>query len=235
MQGEKVSLNAPTVDNSNVTFIGWKDESGNLVDLTNATFLKNTSLYAHFENDYNSIAFFGDNITYGIGDNFIKTENCYVNKVAETLNLETVINNGVSSTTFCLESKTGSVFNYFENTDRLEKNGQVAEVVIIMAGVNDFDKASKNGTTSYYNLGTFNSTTKTTIYGSARLWCEKINEYKAMDKYKNTRFVICTPTITSWNNSVTVARNFAESGLKIRFCISENIISVKIIRHKSKS
>ena len=84
-----------------------------------------------------------------------------------------------------------------------------------MAGVNDFTNAVLNDEASYYSLGTFGCTDKSTIYGSARYWCEKIVEYKAQAKYKDTRFIMCTPTITSWNNSVTLARDFDQSKTNI--------------------
>ncbi len=158
------------------------------------------------------MAFFGDSITYGVALNYAYSENCYVNKVSEILGLEECKNNGISSTTFCLNSLKGAVYDRFKYETYLTKaDGTAVDVAVIMAGVNDFSNAAVKDGVAYYSLGEFGSTDKATIYGSARYFCEKILEYKAKAKFKNTRFIICTPTITSWNNSISTKRVWDQS------------------------
>ncbi len=155
-------------------------------------------LGCYVENQYSSVAFFGDSITQGYGDNCQLTDNNYVNELTEMMDLDVSINNGLSSTTFCVSSLSGSVYDRFKYSSKFEQNGEAVEVVLIMAGVNDFNRATE----THYGLGTFLCDDNKTIYGSAKTWCEKILEYKSMAKYANTRFIICTPTITSWNDSM---------------------------------
>ena len=162
-------------------------------------------LGCYVENQYSSVAFFGDSITQGYGDKCQLTDNNYVNELTEMMDLDVSINNGLSSTTFCVSSLSGSVYDRFKYSSKFEQDGEAVEVVLIMAGVNDFNRATE----THYGLGTFLCDDNRTIYGSARTWCEKILEYKSMAKYANTRFIICTPTITSWNDSMGSRGDFS--------------------------
>ena len=86
-----------------------------------------------------------------------------------------------------------------------------ADVVTILMGINDFCAAG----TGYYELGNINSTDTSTIYGAMRMWCERIEELRQLDSMDGTLFYFVTPVITSWNNSVSSARNWDQSKTNI--------------------
>ena len=85
-----------------------------------------------------------------------------------------------------------------------------SDYVVVLLGVNDFDNAIAG---SFGDLGTFGDTDTSTIYGAASAM------YRALvDRFRCTdaRIYICTPVITSWNNSVSGVRDWSQS--KINAC-----------------
>ena len=146
-----------------------------------------------------TIACVGDSITAAYG--VTKDETDYVTLLAERLDMD-YIRLGDSGTTLCAEGSRTC------NIRRLtESYLQGADVVTIAMGINDFCNAAGD----YYKLGDIRSTDTSTIYGAARMWCERIAELRKTDSFSNTQFYFVTPVITSWNNSVTSARDWDQS------------------------
>ncbi|MBQ5672131.1 MAG: SGNH/GDSL hydrolase family protein, partial [Oscillospiraceae bacterium] len=150
-----------------------------------------------------TLACIGDSITAAVG--VTKDETDYVKLLAQQLGME-YIRLGVSGTTLCTDgSRTCNI------TRLTEGYLQGADIVTIAMGINDFCAAGKG----YYELGDINSTDSSTIYGAVRMWCERIEELRKTDSLSDTRFYFVTPLITSWNNSVTSARNWDQSKTNI--------------------
>jgi len=150
-----------------------------------------------------TIACIGDSITAAVG--VTKDETDYVKLLAQQLGME-YIRLGVSGTTLCTDgSRTCNI------TRLTEGYLQGADIVTIAMGINDFCAAGKG----YYELGDINSTDSSTIYGAVRMWCERIEELRKTDSSSDTQFYFVTPLITSWNNSVTSARNWDQSKTNI--------------------
>ena len=146
-----------------------------------------------------TIACIGDSITYAYG--VTKDETDYVTLLAKKLGMN-YIRLGQSGTTLCTDGSRTC------NIDKLtESNLNGADVVTIAMGINDFCAAGAD----YYKLGDINSTDTSTIYGAMKMWCERIEELRKTDSLKNTEFYFLTPVITSWNNSVTSARDWDQS------------------------
>ena len=150
-----------------------------------------------------TIACIGDSITAAYGVTKDKTD--YVKLLADRLEMN-YIRLGASGTTLCANG--GRVCNIDKLT---ESKLQGADVVTIAMGINDFCGAGAG----YYKLGDINSTDSSTIYGAVRMWCEQIVELRKTDSLKDTQFYFMTPLITSWNNSVTSARNWDQSKVNI--------------------
>lgn len=135
-----------------------------------------------------TIACIGDSITYETSH----ADPGYVKKLGQELGAN-MVNLGMSGAVLCAGGTRGCRIgvlapNYLQNAD----------VVTIMLGSNDWDAA----TDSQYSLGDINSTDTCTIYGAARMWCEKIQELKQTEDYANTKFYFMTPPIISWNGSM---------------------------------
>ena len=136
----------------------------------------------------------GDSVTYGVGAN---PDPNYVITLGSILDSD-AINLGSSGTSLC---KNGSRVCQFSKLN--EQDLQGADIVTIYLGINDWAAAGIDGTgKSFYALGTPDSTDVSTIYGAMRMWCNKIEELKKTEQYKNTLFFFVTPHFTSWNNSV---------------------------------
>ena len=150
-----------------------------------------------------TIACIGDSITAAYG--VTKDETDYVTLLAQQLDMD-YIRLGDSGTTLCTDgSRTCNIRRLTE--DQL----QGADVVTIAMGINDFCNAAKG----YYALGEITSTDSSTIYGAARLWCERIAELRKTDSLQDTQFYFVTPVICSWNNSVTASRDWDQSKTNI--------------------
>ena len=146
-----------------------------------------------------TIACIGDSITAAYG--VTKDQTDYVYLLAKQLGMD-YIRLGDSGTTLCTDgSRTCNIRRLTEN------NLQGADIVTIAMGINDFCAAAEG----YYELGDINSTDGSTIYGAARMWCERIVELRKTDSLSHTQFYFVTPVITSWNNSVTSARDWDQS------------------------
>ena len=146
-----------------------------------------------------TIACVGDSITAAYG--VTKDETDYVTLLAQRLGMN-YIRLGDSGTTLCTDGSR--VCNIRRLT---EDQLQGADVVTIAMGINDFCNAAGD----YYKLGDIHSTDTSTIYGAARMWCQRIAELRKTDSLSNTQFYFVTPVITSWNNSVTSARDWDQS------------------------
>lgn len=150
-----------------------------------------------------TIACVGDSITAAYGVTKDKTD--YVTLLAQKLGMH-YIRLGVSGTTLCTDgSRTCNIGQM--TVERL--NG--ADVVTIAMGINDFCGAGAG----YYELGDINTTDSSTIYGAMKMWCERIGQLRQDPSLKDTRFYFVTPQITSWNNSVTSARNWDQTKVNI--------------------
>ena len=150
-----------------------------------------------------TIACVGDSITAAYG--VTKDETDYVTRLAEQLGTD-YIRLGASGTTLCTDgSRTCNIGKLTES------NLKGADVVTIAMGINDFCAAGAG----YYELGDVHSTDTSTIYGAARMWCERIVELRKTDSLSHTQFYFVTPVITSWNNSVTTTRDWDQSKTNI--------------------
>ena len=150
-----------------------------------------------------TIACIGDSITYGVG--VTKDQTDYVTLLAKSLEMD-YIRLGASGTTLCTDgSRTCNIGKLTES------NLKGADVVTIAMGINDFCAAGAG----YYELGDVHSTDTSTIYGAARMWCERIVELRKTDSLSHTQFYFVTPVITSWNNSVTTTRDWDQSKTNI--------------------
>ena len=150
-----------------------------------------------------TVACIGDSITCGV--RVTKDQTDYVYLLAQQLGMD-YVRLGVSGTTLCTDgSRTCNVGKL------TEENLAGADVVTILMGINDFCAAGKG----YYELGDINSTDTSTIYGAAHMWCQRIVELRRTETLKNTEFYFVTPVITSWNNSVSSARNWDQSKTNI--------------------
>lgn len=100
----------------------------------------------------------------------------------------------------------------FNKTLTMEKvkNG---DVITIMLGINDYNKAVKNGSykgnPNYYDAS-FNccdlgdpDSTDTTYRGAVRDWCEKIRTLRQTGGFENKEFIFSTMTVSSRNFSVS--------------------------------
>ena len=149
------------------------------------------------------INFLGDSITAGVG--VTKDETDYVTVLARKLGMN-YIRLGKSGTTLCTDGKPAC------NISQLtESNLKGADVVTVLMGINDFVQASAD----YYELGDLSSTDTSTVYGAARMWCQRIRELRQTDSLSHTQFYFLTPVITSWNNSVSKVRNWDQSKTNI--------------------
>ena len=143
----------------------------------------------------------GDSITSGVGTT--KTYGAYL---AESLGVK-VTNKGVSGSGYCSGGEMST------NKTLTEANVRNADIVTIMLGVNDWNWAVKDGSWNgkpgyydtswtYYQLGNFNSTDTSTLYGALHSWCQKIVDMKQIDGFEDKQFIVITPLITSWNISI---------------------------------
>ena len=143
----------------------------------------------------------GDSITYGV--NTTKTYGAYLSEALGA----TVINKGVSGSGYCSGGRMTT------NKTLTEANVRAADLVTVMLGVNDWAWAVKEGSwngnpnyydksETYYQLGDFDSEDPSTFYGALHGWCREILRLKQLSGFENKEFVVITPLITSWNNSV---------------------------------
>ena len=149
-----------------------------------------------------SIACIGDSITQGVGAEGTP----YPSQLATRLNA-TVKNLGVSGSSLC--EGGARTCNIGQLT---EANCAGKDVVTILMGVNDWAAARNNASEGdYYHLGDINARETNTIRGAMRMWCDKIQELRNTESCANTKFYFMTPTITSWNSSVTKTRDWDQS------------------------
>ena len=153
-----------------------------------------------------SIACIGDSITQGVG----AEGKPYPSQLATRLNA-TVKNLGVSGSSLC--EGGARTCNIGQLT---EANCAGKDIVTILMGVNDWAAARNNASEGvYYHLGDINTRETNTIRGAMRMWCDKIQELRTTESCANTRFYFMTPTITSWNSSVTKTRDWDQSKTNI--------------------
>lgn len=131
----------------------------------------------------------GDSITFGY--NALKGYGLYL----ENLLGANVTNLGISGTVLCEGG--------YRTTNRTfaETNIAGADVVTILLGANDWDACRvEDAAKGIYTLGEPGETSTTTYRGSVRAYCEKINELKKTEQFRNTTFIFMTPLPTSWYN-----------------------------------
>ena len=150
-----------------------------------------------------SIACLGDSITSGVGASY----NPYPTQLRKRLNAN-VVNLGISATSLCEGGHVTCSFTQLTEANCADRN-----VVTILLGVNDWAHSRNNAEKGvyYYHLGDINSTETNCIYGAMKMWCNKILELKNTESCANTKFYFMTPTITSWNSSVTKERDWDQS------------------------
>ena len=147
----------------------------------------------------------GDSVTFGAFlDNRVAEAYPYV--LGGILGA-TISNKGVSGSSIC----TGG--HVTVNESLTEQNIKGADVVTILLGVNDFNHAVKDGIWQgkqkyekgayYYDLGDFNSTDTSEYYGALRAWCEKIEEFRKKEEFKDTQFIFITMPKSAMNRSVS--------------------------------
>lgn len=159
----------------------------------------------------------GDSITFGY--NALKGYGLYL----EDLLGADVTNLGISGTVLCEGG--------YRTTNRTftEANIAGADVVTILLGANDWDACRvSDAAQGIYTLGERGETSTSTYRGSVRAYCEKINELKKTEQFRNTTFIFMTPLPTSWYNvhSLGTAENWDQgklnnSGHTLReFCVA---------------
>ena len=161
----------------------------------------------------------GDSITAGTG---VTAEERYHYLTAQALGM-TNINSGTSGAVLCPGGHLPNKFDTLMTAEFL-KNRNV-DVVTILLGVNDWDNGVINGTyqgklkydenATYYDLGVFGTDDTTTIYGAAKMWCERILELKATDGCEDIQFIFLTPVITSYNKSITYDKDWDQTKLNV--------------------
>ena len=154
----------------------------------------------------------GDSITAGTGTT---AEERYHYLAARALGM-TNINSGTSGAVLCPGGHLPNKFADLMTEELLTKRN--VDVVTIALGINDWDNGVVNGTyqgklkydpsATYYGLGTFGTDDTTTIYGAAKMWCERILELKATESCRDIQFIFLTPVITSYNKSLTTAKDW---------------------------
>lgn len=165
---------------------------GNLTANDIATNAVEKSYYAE-----KKITFLGDSITYGVGVTDVSKR--YSTLVAAELNA-TENNMGISSTVYCTghssrSSRILDVVNIPLDSD----------VVIIYLGINDWDNAIKD---TFAELGNINNSSTSTIYGATmQMYKTLVDRFRCLD----TDLYVCTPAITSWNNSVSEIRDWDQT------------------------
>ena len=141
-------------------------------------------------------AFLGDSITEGVGVS--DQQHRYSSVLCNSLGM-TEINLGVSGTVYC----TGHS-NRASRISDVAKIPYDSDVVIVLLGINDFDQAIVG---KFAELGEFGSTDTSTVYGAAdAMYRALVNRFRCTD----ARIYICTPVITSWNNSVSAERDWSQ-------------------------
>ena len=161
----------------------------------------------------------GDSITAGTG---VTAEERYHYLTAQTLGM-TNINSGTSGAVLCPGGHLPNKFDTLMTADLLKKRN--VDVVTILLGVNDWGHGVVNGmyqgklkydeNSTYYNLGVFGTDDTTTIYGAAKMWCERILELKATDGCEDIQFIFLTPVITSYNRSITYDKDWSQTKLNV--------------------
>ncbi|MBQ7875232.1 MAG: hypothetical protein IJ306_08775, partial [Oscillospiraceae bacterium] len=173
------------------------------------------------ENYYEGKTFLaiGDSLTNGTG---VEKDERYHSIFAHKLG-GTNINGGTSGATLCHGGHLPNKFEALMTADFLKKKN--VDVVTIFLGINDWDNGVLNGTyqgvlkydenATYYDLGEFGTEDTSTIYGAAKMWCERILEIKATEGCEDIQFVFATPVITSYNKSVTNKRDWNQDKLNV--------------------
>ncbi|MBR2889163.1 MAG: Ig-like domain-containing protein [Oscillospiraceae bacterium] len=161
----------------------------------------------------------GDSLTAGSG---VTVEERYHYLTAQALGM-TNINCGTSGATLCPGGHLPNKFETWMNAKELIKRD--VDIVTIFLGINDWDNGVVNGTyqgklkydesLTYYDLGEFGTDDTTTIYGAAKMWCERILELQATEGCEHIQFVFITPVITSYNKSVTNARDWNQNKVNV--------------------
>ena len=161
----------------------------------------------------------GDSITAGTG---VTAEERYHYLTAQALGM-TNINSGTSGAVLCPGGHLPNKFDTLMTAELLKKRN--VDIVTILLGVNDWDNGVVNGTyqgklkydenSTYYDLGVFGTDDTTTIYGAAKMWCERILELKATDGCEDIQFIFLTPVITSYNKSITYDKDWDQTKLNV--------------------
>lgn len=142
------------------------------------------------------ISFLGDSITAGVGVS--STEYRYSTVLSDSLGM-TESNLGISSTVYCTGHPSRA--SRIEDVQNIPTD---SDYVIVLLGINDFDQAIAG---QFAELGEFGNADTSTIYGAANAM------YRALvDRFRCTeaKIYICTPVITSWNNSVSAERDWSQ-------------------------
>ena len=157
----------------------------------------------------------GDSLTAGTG---VTAEQRYHYLTAQDLGM-TNINSGTSGAVLSPGGHLPNKFDTLMTVETLSKRN--VDVVTIFLGVNDWDNGVVNGTyqgklkydpeATYYDLGEFGTDDTSTIYGAAKMWCERILELKSTEECKDIQFVFATPVITSYNKSLTTAKDWDQT------------------------
>ena len=173
------------------------------------------------ENYYDRKVFLaiGDSLTAGTG---VEKNERYHALIAQKFN-GTNISGGTSGATLCPGGHLPNKFDTLMTQNYLTKNK--VDVVTIFLGINDWDNGVVNGTyqgklkydesLTYYDLGEFGTNDTTTIYGAAKMWCERILELKQTAGCEDIQFVFATPVITSWNKSLTTAKDWNQDKVNV--------------------
>lgn len=172
-----------------------------------------------------TICFIGDSITAGVGAS--EPSNKFTTILSNLLGA-TERNKGTNGTTMSTGGhRTSKIVSLTANDIR------GSDVVLISIGINDWTSAVKDGyyggvltydaNATYYTLGTFGTDDTTTIYGAAKMWCDRVMELKAQSEFANIKFFFSTPIITSYNSSLTETKDFDQSKTNIHGMVLRDI------------
>ena len=185
---------AATESNMQLTDFGYDDYVYNRGKLNDENIVNSPVDKSYYAGQ--NLTLFGDSITYGVGASSNTTR--YSTVLASDLGM-TEHNFGISSTVYC----TG----HPSRTSRLNDVNDLplnSDVIIVLLGVNDFDNCIKG---QFAELGELGDDDTSTIYGAAKaMYSALIKRFRCT----GAEIYVCTPVITSWNNSVSAVRDWSQ-------------------------
>ena len=141
------------------------------------------------------ITILGDSITAGVGAS--DPEHRYSTVLCRLLGAKEE-NLGISGCVIC---EGGHRYSRVEDSKTVPAD---SDIVLVLLGINDFDQCRKREEASYYDLGTPETKDTSTIYGAMDATLSGIRSSVGT----GTKVYVCTPVMTSWNNSMNTTSDW---------------------------